>query len=131
VVTHNGIAVHVVAAVTGAKDNFREFRESLGAWEELEMPNHGEPCLILADKGHIGNMGSQSVVSVIPQKPAASDYFSQGARPEKAVLEGNRVIVENFFGRLMGKCRVDRFPGPKLPLNETFNVLSRRLKKNN
>jgi hypothetical protein len=52
ITNREGLAVHIVAGVPGAKHDFQLFQENLAAVEELVAAHPGEPTHILADKGY-------------------------------------------------------------------------------
>jgi hypothetical protein len=106
IANRNGLAVHIVAGVPGAKPDFQLFQDDLAAIEELVASHPGERSHILADKGYTGDMGSGTVVLVIPHKARPGVPLGPHERRENAVLSRNRVIVENFFGRLQGKFAI-------------------------
>jgi hypothetical protein len=106
ITNRDDLDVHIVAGVYGAKHDFQLFRDNLAAIEELVASYPGEPSHILAEKGYAGDVGSRMVVLVISHKARPGLPLVPRERRENAVLSRNRVIVENFFGRLHGKFAI-------------------------
>jgi hypothetical protein len=106
IISRAGVAVHIVAGVPGAKHDFQLFREHLSSLEEFIDLHRDEPCHILADKGYIGHVDSETVHLVTPHKPAAGHYLTQEQIQENYVLSQHRVLVENYFGRLSVKFHI-------------------------
>jgi hypothetical protein len=103
ITTRDGVAVHVVAGVHGATHDFRVFCENLPAVEQLVAMHPGEPAEIMADMGYMGETHSPTVRLVTPHRQPPGGRLTPLETRDNHDIASNRVIVENFFGRLQGK----------------------------
>jgi hypothetical protein len=65
----------------------------------------------MAEKRYLGNIGPATVHLVRPPKQSPGRYLNQEQLLENRVLARNRIVIENFFGRLTGKFDVMGRPG--------------------
>jgi hypothetical protein len=100
ITNRDGVAVHVVAGVHGSMHDFRLFCENLPAVEQLVAMHPGEPTAIMAD---MGDTNSRTLRLVTPHRQPPQGRLSHQEIRENREIASNRVIVENFFGRLQGK----------------------------
>jgi hypothetical protein len=103
VTNRDGLAVHVVPGVPGAQNNIQSFRDGIHEIEQLVAMHEGDPCHILADKGYVGEIPSDTAVLMTAHKPAPGYYLSQQQLRENQLFSRHRVLVENFFGRVVVK----------------------------
>jgi hypothetical protein len=106
VVNRSGFAVLVHAGLLGSQHDLAVFRQTLPDVERLVRAHPGEPCHILADKGYIGEIASQWVHLVTPVRQPQNGYLGQEEIRHNRVLSRQRVIVENFLGRLSAKFHI-------------------------
>jgi hypothetical protein len=103
---HQGAAILVTPGVPGAMHDMLLFREHIGELEELIHRHIGEPVTILAEKGSIGNSGSPQVVLVTPHRKPPLKVFRLEQQQDNAEIGSERVIIENFFGRMRTKVHI-------------------------
>jgi hypothetical protein len=98
-----GAAIHVTSGVPGAKHDMLLFREHVVELEDLIARHAGQPVSILADKGYIGNPGSPQVVLITPYRKPLPRELTPEQLQWNAAIGSERVIIENFFGRMRAK----------------------------
>jgi hypothetical protein len=101
-----GAAVLVASGVPGAMHDMFLFREHTGELIELIHRHAGEPVTILADKGYIGNSGSPEVALVTPHRKPPLRVLTPEQQQDNAEIGSERVIIENFFGRMRTKFHI-------------------------
>jgi hypothetical protein len=101
-----GAAILVAAGVKGAVHDFLLFRQHVTEVEELVARHAGEPVHLLADLGYLGDPRSGSVVLVRPTRKPPRKELPPEQRRMNAAIASERVIVENFFGRLRAKFQI-------------------------
>jgi hypothetical protein len=99
-------AVLVTSGVPGAMDDMFLFRAHTGELEELIHRHAGEPVTILADKGYIGNPGCPHVVLVTAHRKPPLRVLTPEQQQDNAEIGSERVIIENFFGRMRTKFHI-------------------------
>jgi hypothetical protein len=105
-INRGGFAVHIVAGVPGATPDLELFREHLSSVEELIDRHPREPCDILADEAYTGHVESRKIRLVTPHTPDADGHLLQWELRENQVISQNRVLIENYFGRLAMKFHI-------------------------
>jgi hypothetical protein len=73
----NGIAVHIVAGVSGAVHDLKLFRDNIASVQKLIDDHPGKSCSLLVGKGYIGEIESVKVHLMTPQKKSLRGYLSQ------------------------------------------------------
>jgi hypothetical protein len=68
ITNRKGIAIHVVAGVTGSIHDMRLFKDHQHHLSALIMLREGEPTKIVADKGYIGEVDDPAIKLVRPKK---------------------------------------------------------------
>lgn len=106
VTNRDGLAVLVDAGVRGATHDLTLFRQGVRGVEALIDAHPGEPCKILADKAYIGDSGSPRVVLVTPIKKEPGLFLTAAQLTYNRIHARNRIVVENFFGRLTAKFSI-------------------------
>jgi hypothetical protein len=103
ITNRSGCALHIVAGIPGSIHDFHLFKDNLKSVEDLIAGHRGEPCGILADMGYIGPLDSTTVKLTTPHKTPPRGYLTPQQTHANRVLSSERVIIENFFGRLSAK----------------------------
>jgi hypothetical protein len=101
-----GTAFLIVAGIRGAVHDMQLFRQHLAEVEELVAGHKGDPTRKLADNGYISDVGSDRVVLVTPHRRPARGELTQSQQRANAAIARERVIVEDFFGRLRNKFEI-------------------------
>jgi hypothetical protein len=101
-----GFAVHIVAGLPASRHDFGLFCDYLTSVEELVGPHRGERCGILADKGYVGTLASTTVKLTTPYKTPRGEYLSPEERHAIRLLSSERVVIENYFGKLSVKFQL-------------------------
>ena len=115
----NGIAVHITAHCPGATSDLEVFRRYITRHRDLLRKRGSEldvldtsrgsdkyPNLwaVLLDKGYYGAF--EIVRAIYPTKKPPNHMLSNALLSENHEISSDRIIVENYFGRLFSLCSV-------------------------
>jgi hypothetical protein len=91
----------------GSIYDFHLFNENSGDVEKYfkEYPTIESPVM-LADKGYIGQVQSGSITCLTPKKKPKNSLLGNSDRRNNRNISGQRVIIENYFGRLKQKFHI-------------------------
>jgi hypothetical protein len=101
--------MHVVAGVPGSTHDLALFRDTSERLAQLiAQKPHQQPRAILADKGYIGFIPTDRarLHLLTPHKKPYQGSLTAVDTRENATVSSQRVVVENFFGRLSTKFHI-------------------------